>query len=297
MKEKIKEAIKKRYSDVGLGDAIIESLADQVSKDVKDESEIENAVTSIGGVLKVFQSTLDNNRSEQKKFLAEKERLEKEVKTLKDEAEEREKEKAAAEAAAAAAAVAEVKIDHEPKPEPKPKEEIKKEEEPKQTEKKEKEPIQSEKEVETPKPTVHKEQVIEQPEWAKDLAKKFLEQSKIFAEQAKQLKTLQSQIEQDKAQKIAAKRTAEITEITNQLPESLRVGYKRLGDLSNLTEDEYSSLKDEISTEIGKALTDLSVKGASFKPPQGGDIALSQGEPLEKSMIEDIATKLVQNIN
>ena len=72
LKEKIKVALKQKYSDTGLGDDVMDGVAEILSHNVKEEAEIDTAVAGCEGLLKVVQGSLDrerNARSEAEKRL------------------------------------------------------------------------------------------------------------------------------------------------------------------------------------------------------------------------------------
>ena len=62
MKEKIKTALKQKYSNTGLGDDVFDGVAEILSHNVKEEDAIDTAVSGCEGLLKVVQGALDKER-------------------------------------------------------------------------------------------------------------------------------------------------------------------------------------------------------------------------------------------
>jgi hypothetical protein len=83
MKNKIISALKTKYPNRGFSDKAFDGVAEFLSKTVTEETQIEDAVTGIDGLLKVFQGEADSIRTA-KRTEAEKkvEELEKQVKEL-----------------------------------------------------------------------------------------------------------------------------------------------------------------------------------------------------------------------
>ena len=64
MKEKIKSALKDKYKSMGFGDKAIDSVAEYLSGRIKEESEIETAISGVESLLKAFQGETDRVRTE-----------------------------------------------------------------------------------------------------------------------------------------------------------------------------------------------------------------------------------------
>lgn len=64
MKDKILEALKTKYKNLGFGEKELETVADMLVGRVKDETEIETAVAGVENLLKAFQGGLDKVRTE-----------------------------------------------------------------------------------------------------------------------------------------------------------------------------------------------------------------------------------------
>lgn len=78
MKEKIKTALKQKYSNTGLGDDVFDGVAEILSHNVKEEDAIDTAVSGCEGLLKVVQGALDKERQARSE-------AEKKVKAIKSE--------------------------------------------------------------------------------------------------------------------------------------------------------------------------------------------------------------------
>jgi chromosome segregation ATPase len=64
MKIKIKEALKTAYKNAGFSDKALDGLAEHLATSVTEESQIEQAITGVEPLLKVFQSETDRVRTE-----------------------------------------------------------------------------------------------------------------------------------------------------------------------------------------------------------------------------------------
>lgn len=83
MKEKIKEALKTKYANLGLSDNAFNGVAAVIAKTVKEESEIVTAVSDVDtlNLLKGFQSEVDSYRTKSSKYEKELEELRKKAET------------------------------------------------------------------------------------------------------------------------------------------------------------------------------------------------------------------------
>ena len=63
MKEKVLETLKTEYSNLGFSDKAFDGVADYISQTVTNEEDINNTVSGVGGLLKVFQGDIDRERS------------------------------------------------------------------------------------------------------------------------------------------------------------------------------------------------------------------------------------------
>lgn len=232
MKEQILTALKSKYSDLGLGDAVLESFATMLAGKITDEKDIEQQVEGISDVLKVFQSASDKNRTENQKLKAENAKLKTQVEGFKNDEKD------------------EKKTD----------------------------------EQSSDKKDNSKDEEI--PSWAKKLEERL---NKIQGQLEERVNTLQGSFEHEKEQNLLERRTQEVQAIIGKLPEGLRKPYTRI-ELQSLSEEDYAALKQEIAEEVSTAVNELSVKGASFKPPMRGN---DNGVQMSKEKADAIAKRLV----
>lgn len=64
MKTKILSALKTKYSNLGFNAKALDGVASVLEKTVTEESQIEDAVNGVEGLLKVFQAEIDRGRTE-----------------------------------------------------------------------------------------------------------------------------------------------------------------------------------------------------------------------------------------
>jgi len=64
MKQKLLEALKTKYKNLGFGEKAFDGVAEFLSKTVTEESQIETAVGGVDGLLKSFQGDVDVVRAE-----------------------------------------------------------------------------------------------------------------------------------------------------------------------------------------------------------------------------------------
>lgn len=80
MKQTILTRLKNKYAHLGFSEKALDGFASSIEKNVKSEDEIETAVNGVEGLLKVFQSEADRERSNYNALKAEKEEIEKKLK-------------------------------------------------------------------------------------------------------------------------------------------------------------------------------------------------------------------------
>lgn len=234
MKEKILTVLKSKYSDLGLGDAVLDSFATMLAGRITDEKDIEQQVAELSDVLKVLQSSSDKNRTENQKLKAENAKL----KTQLEGASKKEEEK----------------NDEQPGEQNPDKKDNSKDD--------------------------------GMPEWAKRLESKM----DSFKEKIEErVNSLQGNFEHEKETNLLEKRTQEVNAIIDSLPEGLRKPYSRL-NLQKMSDEDYEALKKEIAEDVESASKELSVKGASFKPPMRGNDGVTQ---MSKEKADAIAKRLV----
>lgn len=64
MKDKILAALRNKYKNLGLGDKVLEGIADMLALTTTEETQIDNAVTGVESLAKGFQSDADRIRTE-----------------------------------------------------------------------------------------------------------------------------------------------------------------------------------------------------------------------------------------
>ncbi len=79
-------------------------------------------------------------------------------------------------------------------------------------------------------------------------------------------KKLNEELANMKRGRVTETRQAQLAEITSQLPENLRKAYART-PVDKLTDEEFETLKSDITTEVGGLQTELAAKGAVFGKP------------------------------
>lgn len=78
MKEKLLEALKTEYKNLGFGQKAFDGVADYLSKTIEKEEDISNAISGVGGLLKAFQGEVDTVRQEKSELQRKLETLNKE---------------------------------------------------------------------------------------------------------------------------------------------------------------------------------------------------------------------------
>lgn len=121
------------------------------------------------------------------------------------------------------------------------------------------------------------------PAWAKAL----IESNKALAEQ---VKTMQGE-------KLTASRREQLTKITSSLPASVRKAYERT-PVDTLTEEEFESLKNDITAEVAEIAKETTIKGATFGRPtiQGGTKTQQGAEAGGKEATDEEATAVVDKL-
>lgn len=82
MKQKILTGLKNKYAHLGLSKEALDGVASVLEKTIKSEDEIETAVSGVEGMLKVFQSEADRERTNYNALKAAKEEIEKKLKEV-----------------------------------------------------------------------------------------------------------------------------------------------------------------------------------------------------------------------
>jgi len=116
------------------------------------------------------------------------------------------------------------------------------------------------------------------PEWAKSI----LESNKKLAEKMAAME----------GEKITSTRKQQLSKIISKLPELQRKPYSHMR-LDGLTDEEFSSLKTDITTEVEELAKVTNAKGAVFGSPSSvGKTTLTEGE---KKANEEKAKEIVKN--
>lgn len=84
------------------------------------------------------------------------------------------------------------------------------------------------------------------------------------------VQTLNTKIEKLEGEKLQTGRKSELSKLLEKLPENLRKGYSRTS-VENFSEEEWTSFKEEIKTEVDEVATDLTAKGVVFETPKQGN--------------------------
>ena len=100
----------------------------------------------------------------------------------------------------------------------------------------------------------------------------------LLAQLIEQNKQLNERLNKYEGERTTATRRQQVAEITAKLPENLRKPYERIS-LDSLTDEQFETLKGELTTEIDGIAAGIQSKGAVFgrpNAPQGG--AVNQNE-------------------
>ena len=81
-------------------------------------------------------------------------------------------------------------------------------------------------------------------------------------------------------------RKAELNGIINRLPENLRKGYQRIS-VDSLSDDDFASLKNEVTAEVEDLVKTTGAKGAVFGRPQ------VQGNPINDGKLTEAQEKAI----
>lgn len=77
MKEKIIDALKNKYSNLGFGQKAFDGVASYLEKTVTDDSQLETVISGVEPLLKAFQSDIDRMRTEKSALQTQLEELQK----------------------------------------------------------------------------------------------------------------------------------------------------------------------------------------------------------------------------
>lgn len=103
-------------------------------------------------------------------------------------------------------------------------------------------------------------------------------------------KALTERLNQLESDRTTASRRQQIASIVAKLPEKMRKPYERIG-LDNLKDEEFESLKNEITTEVDGLAADIKSKGAVFGRPTSSKGGGKGNETLTKEQEAAIAVR------
>ena len=143
-------------------------------------------------------------------------------------------------------------------------------------------PVATEAEPDEPAPTKNGVEE-EMPAWAKSI----IESNKALAEQ---VKTMQGE-------RLAATRRDQLNQIISALPSHFRKAYERT-PVETLSDDEFESLKSDITSEVETISRETSAKGATFGRPtiQGGTKTQAGDEASAKEATDEEAAAVVDKL-
>ena len=107
------------------------------------------------------------------------------------------------------------------------------------------------------------------------------------------VKPLQDEITSLKSGKVAETRKQKLDAIIGKLPENLRKPYERTS-VDNLTDEQFTALTGEITTEVEELVKDNTARGAVFGRPVGGG---QQSKATAKEASDEEANSVVDRFN
>ena len=130
--------------------------------------------------------------------------------------------------------------------------------------------------------TTTQQQGDETPAWAKAL----IDSNKQLTERLNKME----------GERTTASRKAELDGIINRLPENQRKGYQRIS-VDALTDEEFATLKGEISSEVETLVKETGAKGAVFGRPTIGGKSTGGSSASPQEATEAEATAVVDKLN
>ena len=104
-------------------------------------------------------------------------------------------------------------------------------------------------------------------------------------------KQLTERLNKMDGERTTATRKQQLSEVVAKLPENLRKPYERIS-LDTLTDEEFTSLIGEVTTEVEGLLADINTKGAVFgRPASHNSGGGNQGNELTKEQQDAIAVR------
>jgi predicted Zn-dependent protease len=113
-----------------------------------------------------------------------------------------------------------------------------------------------------------------------------------------QNKKLTERLDKMDGERTSASRKAELDEILSKLPENLRKAYSRT-PVENLTDEQWGTIKGEITTEVESLAKEVGAKGAVFGRPTNGGGGKTTGGTSDATQeaTEAEATAVVDKLN
>lgn len=103
-------------------------------------------------------------------------------------------------------------------------------------------------------------------------------------------KQLTERLNKMDGERTTASRKRQLAEVVAKLPENLRKPYERIS-VDALTDEQFTTLVSEVTTEVDGLLTDINSRGAVFGKPAAHNGGGNQGNELTKEQQEAIAAR------
>lgn len=116
----------------------------------------------------------------------------------------------------------------------------------------------------------------ETPAWAQELVKAN--------------KALTDRLNAMEGERLSSERRAKLAAVTAALPETVRKAYGRT-PVDSLTEEEFESLRGEITKEVEEYTRDVRQRGASFGTPRGQHAGAAKDEKLTEDQMKAISQR------
>lgn len=109
-------------------------------------------------------------------------------------------------------------------------------------------------------------------------------------------KQLTERLNKMEGERITTSRKAELEGIINRLPENQRKGYQRIS-VDTLTDDEFNTLKGEITSEVDTLVKETGAKSAVFGRPTIGGKTTGAASGNQQEATDAEATAVVERLN
>lgn len=103
-------------------------------------------------------------------------------------------------------------------------------------------------------------------------------------------KSLTERLNKMDGERTTATRKQQLSTIVAKLPENIRKPYERIS-VENLSDEQFTSLVGDVTTEVDGLVKDLSAKGAVFGRPSARSGGANKGDELSKEQQEAIAAR------